>query len=119
MTKPKTPAKLAAGGRSLWSAVVGEYELRADELRILEHAARTVDLIDNMAAELAKADLMVPGSMGQSRPHPLLTEIRGHRALLASLLKQLDLPDDNVPALSGSQKAGGAARARWRAANGA
>jgi hypothetical protein len=119
MTRPKAPAKLGAGGRSLWSAVVGEYELRADELRLLEHAARTVDLIDDMAAELAKAALMVPGSMGQTRPHPLLTEIRGHRGLLATLLKQLDLPDTDAPGLNSSQKAGGAARTRWRTANGA
>lgn len=80
---------------------------------MLEHAARTVDLIDSMHAELAAGMIMVVGSMGQARPHPLLTEIRGHRLLLAQLLKQLKLPDDSGRSMTSSQRGQTAAGARW------
>ena len=62
-TKPKAPAGLAAGGRRLWHDVLDTFELRADELRVLESAARTVDLIDDMRAAMKGQPLMVPGSM--------------------------------------------------------
>lgn len=116
MTKPKAPPGLKAGGSKLWRAVVDEYELRADEVRILEQACRTADLIDTMHETLAGAPLLTSGSMGQDRPHPLLTEIRGHRLLLAQLLKQLHLPDDGAAgqwSQNTSQKGRAAAMARW------
>jgi hypothetical protein len=95
---------------------VDEYELRADEVRILEHAARTADLIDDMHQALTDSTLTTAGSMGQVRPNPLLTEIRGHRLLLAQLLKQLKLPDESGGgqwAQNTSQKGRAAAMARW------
>jgi len=117
--KPSQPPGLAAAGRALWRAVVGAYVLRADEVALLTHAARTADIVAGIEAELAGAPLMVAGSQGQERAHPLLTEIRGQRALLAGLLKQLGLPDATVVAAGpaapseASARARKAARARW------
>lgn len=117
--RPSQPPGLAAAGRALWRAVVSAYVLRADEVALLAHACRTADLIAALQAELESAPVMVPGSQGQSRAHPLLTEVRGQRQLLAALLKQLGLPDtasadaDDGRPSAASAKARKAARSRW------
>lgn len=116
MSKPKTPNGLASPGRRLWLAVVDEYELRADEMLLLEKACRSADDVARLEAELADAPLLTVGSTGQQRANPLLAEVRGMRALLASLLKQLRLPTTETDAdtdASTSAKARKAARARW------
>lgn len=121
MTKPRTPPRLGAAGRRLWREIVDTYELRADELLLLEKAARTADDAERLDAAVAEAPLMVTGSQGQPREHPLLAQSRQTRALLAALLKQLALPDDDAAAgttsgrapSTASQKAMTAARARW------
>ncbi len=115
--KPAPPPKLGRSGATLWRQIVAGYELRPDELRLLADACRTADMVDAMEKMLSNDSLMTTGSMGQDRPHPLLTEIRGHRALLATLLKQLALPDDAVRAAvrpsATTIRAQTAARARW------
>ena len=62
---------------------------------------------------------LAAGEEGQSRAHPLLPELRGQRALLAGLLKQMKLPDvqrgadDPAVPSATSVKARKAARSRW------
>jgi hypothetical protein len=53
--------------------------------------------------------------MGQPRMHPLLSEVRSHRLLLAKLTEQLNLPDmDQQIGLRAKQRhAQKAARGRW------
>ncbi len=110
-----TPAGLGDAGSAFWSDVTTKYELRADELRVLEDACRERDLIDRMAGELAGADVMVRGSMGQMVMNPLLAEVRQHRATFASLMRQLKLPDEGGSESGGalSAKNRAAAQARW------
>ncbi len=104
--------------------MVADYDLRVDELRLLEDACRTADVIDALNAALEGQPLMVAGTAGQPRPHPLMVEIRQQRVVLAGMLKQLRLPDDTghvhihgVPidqeANARSVKAREAANARW------
>ncbi|MGI8537715.1 MAG: hypothetical protein ACR2K2_14820 [Mycobacteriales bacterium] len=92
-TIPRAPNGLKAPGRSFWGAIVGAFELRADELRLLEAACRTLDDLTRLEAELAGSDLMVTGAAGQVRASPLVGEIRSHRDLLRKLTAQLRLPD--------------------------
>lgn len=122
MTQPKTPPKMGAAGRRLWRDIVGTYDLRPDELLLLEKASRTADDAERLDAAVAEAPLMILGSQGQPREHPLLAQSRQTRALLAALLKQLALPDDAAASgttstgrapSTASQKAMTAARARW------
>lgn len=114
---PPVPRGLARGpGASLWRAVVGQYSLRADELVVLDSACRQVELVAKLERELTGSKLIVAGSKGQDVPHPLLGELRASRALVASLLRQLGLPDEpgaERPAENNSSKAQRAARARW------
>ncbi|MBF6315036.1 hypothetical protein [Nocardia farcinica] len=116
--KPAPPQGLRPGGRKLWTDVVGKWELRPDELRVLREACREVDLIDALELALSKDALMIPGSMGQRVVNPLVTELRQHRATLAALLRQLKLPDadgnEGEKELR-STAARAAANARWGA----
>jgi hypothetical protein len=104
------PKGLGRQGRKLWRDVVSEYELRVDELVLLENACRTVDKIEFLEAGMAGEPLIVKGSMGQEREHPLLSETRQQRSYLNRTLAQLKLPDDGV-AVNQHREAGSA---RWR-----
>jgi hypothetical protein len=116
MADQKPPSGLRAPGKRLWNAVVGPYVLTPAEITMLTEACFTVDELDSLEkAVRALPDLVVVGSMGQPRMHPLLGEVRAHRALLAKLTEQLNLPDidQQIGLRAGSRHARTAARARW------
>lgn len=112
MTKPTAPAHLGGKARKLWRDISGEYELRADELRVLEDACREVDLVERLEESLRSEPLVVEGSQGQPVASPLVQELRQHRVVLARLLAQLKLPDESG-ARDTSSAARTAAAARW------
>jgi len=91
--QPKPPIGLETAGRKLWRGVVSAYELRPDELYILESACACADLVTKLGEGMKGQPLVVKGSMGQEREHPLLSEQRQQRALLTRTLAQLKLPD--------------------------
>ena len=97
------PPGLGDAGTALWAEIAGKYDLRHDEARVLEAACRTADDLDRLQAALASQPVMVPGSTGQERANPLFTEIRGHRTLLAKLVAQLGLPDDDDALVTAKQ----------------
>ncbi len=90
---PGPPSDLGTAGQELWGAVWAEWDLRSDEDRLLLAACRTVDELGRMEATLADADLVVEGSKGQVRPHPLIAEVRQHRLALRQLLRSLGIED--------------------------
>jgi hypothetical protein len=117
---PKAPTGLRAPGRRLWAEVVGPYILTPAELGVLTEACRTSDELDRLERELrALPTLTTTGSTGQLRGHPLLSEIRNHRALLERLMTGLNLPDDDqqVGTRATSRHARRAAQARWKRRN--
>ena len=65
MADQKTPKGLGTAGRALWRSIAGPYQLRADELRTLEDAAREADLIERLEEAQRDAPLTVKGSQGQ------------------------------------------------------
>lgn len=103
---------------ALWRKLTAEYELRADELRHLEDACRTLDLIERMESELRTGPLFMKGSQGQDVANPLAGEIRQHRALLVRLFAALHLPEEAEQAERGAQARSAAARSlanqRWQ-----
>lgn len=113
-TKP--PARLSVSARALWVGVTDRWELRPDEMRILEDACREATLVDKIEAALKAADLVTDGSTGQVRAHPLLSEVRQHRVAMTSLLARLALPDDEAEGrhdAARAEHARAAAFARW------
>ncbi len=113
---PAAPTGLGTKAKKIWTSTVKEFDLRADELRILEDACREVDLIERMQKELdrAKTTLLVEGSMGQPVASPLVQEIRQHRAIFKTLIKSLALPDEEQAPKPRSTTARAAASHRWR-----
>lgn len=88
----KPPSRLTRSARDLWDGVTSKWDLRPDELRLLEDACKEASLIDRIERELG-SDLLTAGSTGQVRAHPLLGEVRQHRVALSQLLSRLNLPD--------------------------
>lgn len=114
---PRAPGGLGSAGKRLHRDVTTRYGLRADELRVLEQACRTADALDRYDEAMRDASLTVKGSQGQLVMHPIAQEARLARGLLASLLKQLGLPDedgDAKPMSPASRKAQHAALMRWK-----
>lgn len=115
-TPHPAPAGLDKPGLALWCEVLQGYGLRVDELRLLEEACRTVDVLARLVDALQDAPLTVAGSMGQMREHPLLAEARQQRIVLARLLAQLKLPEeDELHSVSSNRStlARHAAQSRW------
>ena len=115
MSKPKPPVMLNAAGKALWSSVVAKYDLRVDDLAVLESACKTSDMIatlDKAWDELGQP-FLTRGSMGQDVIHPLIGERRAQASALARLLAQLKLPDEMSGAV-GTNPARAAAATRWK-----
>ena len=86
---------------------------------MLETACFCADLVAKLEAAMAGQPLVVKGSMGQEREHPLLSEQRQQRALLNRSLAQLRLPDVagvDSGAETRSVAARKAAQTRWSSA---
>ncbi len=110
------PHGLGDAGSAFFDQIAAKYILREDEERILENVCRELDHIARIEQALDGADLVVAGSRGQLSAHPLLASLAQHRTLLARLVRQLDLPnDDGVPAHRSalSEKRSRAAHTRW------
>jgi phage terminase small subunit len=113
---PAPPAGLQAGGAALWSSVVAEFDLRADEIPVLAELCAVVDECSALRGAIAEQGLTVTGSRGQVRPHPLLNSLNAARATLVRLTGTLGLPSDpeDVAVTEASKRAQHAAQQRWK-----
>jgi hypothetical protein len=93
MAARRAPSGLRGPGRALWRQVAADYELRPDEMVLLEQCCRSADLITRMESEAAAAGLTSAGSKGQPVINPVLAELRLQKIALARLMFQLGLPD--------------------------
>ncbi len=97
---------LGPGGGRLWAEVLGRYELDEHERALLLQAARTVDVLDDLAAVTAAEGPLSP--IGDV--HPAVVEARQQRLTLARLIASLRLPED---ALDGRPQRRGGARGSY------
>ncbi len=88
---PNPPAGAGKAGTALWRAVLAEYELEEHELLLLREAVRTVDVLDDLTAQVAADGSVVESPQG-TKAHPALVEARQQRIALARLLAALRLP---------------------------
>lgn len=117
MAVVEPPEGLGVKALAVWDGITTDFDLRYDELQVLEDCCREIDLIGRLEKDLAVSDLVVEGSQGQPVSSPLVTEIRQHRATLARLFAALKLPVDagmaKQEAEDRSSSARKAAQARW------
>ena len=117
MEKPRQPAGFKPRDAKLWHDIADNFQLRPDELRLLEAACRTLDELALIERQLVGASLVSKGSQGQEVAHPLLAAAVSHRRMYVALVKQLDLPDidaeTGVVSHALSVKNRNAANIRW------
>jgi hypothetical protein len=117
MSDQKPPIGLKASGKRLWAAIAEPYVLTPAELANLAEACRTADELDRLEkAVRALPHIVVSGSTGQPKAHPLLAEVRAHRQLLERLTTALCLPnvDQREGSTAAQRHARRAAVARWQ-----
>jgi hypothetical protein len=108
------PDGLGDRARAFWAKSVAEYDLTDAEAELLAEAAWTLTEIESLRSTLDSDGLTVAGSVGQTRVHPAVNEIRQHRMALARLIKAIDLPADaDEPESWTTKNARAAAEARW------
>jgi hypothetical protein len=113
------PEGLNDSGTAFWRAVCRAYELSPSELVTLEQCCRQADLIGRLDAELAAAPVVVEGSMGQPKTHPLVAAVAEARRTLDTLQRSLALPmPDEDAGRRRSPQHVAAAQVRWRTQRG-
>lgn len=91
------------------------WELNRDEVELLAESCRCLDQLEALREAIDADGVTVPGSEGQPRVHPAISQMNATRGLLGKLLAQLGLPDPEgaaVPSAS-SVRARKAAESRW------
>jgi phage terminase small subunit len=90
---PRAPSHLSTASRKLWNTIQRDFELRADELRLLELALTALDRACEAGKRLDSEGLTLPGRTGD-RVHPLVAVERSATLEFAKLVRQLGLGDD-------------------------
>jgi hypothetical protein len=87
---------LGPAGTELWSSIMDFFVLDREpgKLAVLAQACRVADTLVVLEKALDGQPLVVKGSAMQPVTHPLVDSIRSQRALMASLISQLKLPED-------------------------
>lgn len=93
----RKPRGLKAAGTRLWETVTDEFLLDEEphKVELLSHACRVTDAIADLERAASKEPLTVLGSQRQKTIHPLISEIRFQRGLLAQLLTRLNFESDD------------------------
>jgi hypothetical protein len=86
------PDGLGPVGRALWRRVCGVYELAPGEVALLARACRISDTLARIDSQLGREGLLVVGSTGQPRAHPLLASQADLSRSLAALIQGMCLP---------------------------
>jgi hypothetical protein len=98
-TREPLPAGLGAAGKRFWERITSKYVLTEAELAHLEEAAALKDELARLrraTAKLVTAELIVEGSTGQTRTHPLFDQLCRCRASFVTLMQQLELPAEKM-----------------------
>jgi hypothetical protein len=91
-TAPPSPRHLQTAGKRLWRTVCREWEIESDaeELVLLEHAAKAQDICDKAEKSLETAgSLVFIDRFAQPHERPEVRIIRQSRAAVAQLIKQI------------------------------
>lgn len=101
MTPPsirKSPASLNKAGRKLWDAVLAEYALSSEHhYRLLEHAARMLDVAELAKAAMKKSGLLLPDRFGAMKENPAAATERQSMNCFRQAVRELGLDLESGP----------------------
>jgi hypothetical protein len=82
-------------GEALWKSIeqVFDFTDEPTKVELLAQACRVADIVAELDAAAIEGPLTVRGSQGQQVISPLIAEARVQRALLATLIGKLKLPE--------------------------
>ena len=108
------PDSLDTHGSALWRKIVEAYDLRPDELAVLESACVASDMVARVEAAWIEdgRPMYSKGSMGQLVEHPAPKGVRAWQAAKDAALARLKLPD--LDAGVGANQNRDAANASWQ-----
>ena len=105
---PEPPPETGPAGRRLWAEVTERFDLNESELALLLEAARTLDVLEQLAAVVDRDGVMVTNARGEAQTHPAVVEGRQQRLALARIIATLRLPEDAEEAAGRPQRRGAA-----------
>jgi hypothetical protein len=120
---PRPPRGLGAAGKRWWAEIMAVYDFSGapDTLLLAEDTARTADIVAHLQSVVDRAcrddALRTKGSRNQDVAIPELEALAKFRAQFAALMKQLDLPGEDLDepgrVMTRSELGVKAAAARW------
>src|SRR5262245_8938642 len=104
---PTPPAHLSAACKSWWRAIVRDYDLNEQDLRLLTMAAEAWDMNTQARQLLKKEGLTFTDDRGNCRAHPAVSIARDCKTTFARLIRELSLdidppPDSRPPRIAGA-----------------
>lgn len=96
MTDPlKPPRGLRAAGKRFWTEMTAEYDFEPAELQLLALLCEQLDVQAAASRTLRAEGLTITNERtGNIKPHPALAISREATRVIASLVKALQLPED-------------------------
>src|SRR3546814_6299431 len=99
------PYGLKRRGKRLWTAIMADLEGDQHDTDLVFEACRILDVIDDLAAAVARDGSTTAGSRDQIIVHPAVPEIRQQQIAFARILGQLNLDEDEVGAVLSPRQA--------------
>jgi phage terminase small subunit len=90
------PAHLSERTQALWADVVGDWELEAHQLRILEEALVALDRSEQARELIAEDGPVVKDRFDQLKAHPAVAIERDARIAAARMFRELNLDLDSA-----------------------
>jgi len=96
-SQQRPPKHLSSEGKGFWLTVVRDFELEDHHIRLLTAACECLDRAAEARTAVKRDGPYFKTRYGELRPHPGIAVERDQKALLARLLRELNL-DTNMPA---------------------
>lgn len=93
---PRPPKGLSPASRRFWRSVVNQWEMQSHNLMLMEQACRTLDVIADAEAAIARDGEYVEGRFGP-KAHPASVVRDRNRVLIARLVRELGLALEEPP----------------------
>jgi hypothetical protein len=89
MSIPSAPEELSSSSRTLWDAIMAEYELSAAEVEVLRQALLALDRAEQARVVVDREGVTCLDRFGSPKQHPAVDVEARNRLIYAKLVAQL------------------------------